>query len=1334
MTCGNPQLVEEDTILKQVYQLPRPYRTLLWLRYGIGVSLPECAAILGEPVKKVSKRLHAARANLLIGILSDAQEEACKACVHILLERSDGMLMHQGEAIAQFEEHLKQCSSCQTDANRLSVFEQALSGEMNQRWPLPILSEAALLELNAAIPIRPEKHSLPMLAPSWVRAGWIGLFILAFIAVGVFWMQMSEDESVPDGINLPVGRVLPELIHTAAASELVFPDSPNAQGVQYIAQDQSDDGNWVVYILYEIHSGGTGDSYQERVFLYDTTTNTSQNIYDSQIISLSTPEYWVNTPGISADGSWITFSAPQSLSSQAGETCFTDSGMLCLDIYVFNRHSAEIDRITQGWSGEPANGHSYSPAISSDGQIIGFWSSASNLIEGQESTCNSDEQLRNCTFGYIYSLEHQAISMLPVFENQEVLPAAHMSLSADGSFIAFTIGINNPDGGLLNVQSFIFHRNRDTLEGINKTPDGMPGNGNTYGAVLDASGRYVAFVSESTNLVPDDTNGAVDVFRRDLLTGEVVRVSAGFGGEQSDADSGILTPDSGLIGLDLSPDGQQIVYLSSASNLVENPGTCSPASKGLCNGLYFRDLRTSQTELVAPRRSNEFYYQPVLSGDGQWINYVVMRNECQPLFDCAEIRRYERRRGWTYTITDFASDLPGYSWTKYASLSLPGVQTYAMIFSENGDYLATANSDAKVRIFQTIDQSEIATLEGKTPSAIISLDFSPDGTLLAGGTAAGEAYVWEVPTRRLLFFADEISARVIDIFFSTGGDQLIVVTADELTIWQFGEQLLTRVQRIDLEGPGILDTDLSPTGNLLASARQDGTVWLQMLPNGLLLARLSGSQVAMYDVVFTPDGTRLASRSVDGMVNLWQISWQGFGALDVTPLNSYSFPYWMGNLGIMADGSSLATIMSDGGVGIWNVNNAQTFRISTPQIDRLALAPNGDTLATASHEGIYLWNGPGMTDGAYFSRTETDTLPQVDFLSGVGMADLQSGSWPSSLGQSSNLYRLDELWSNDLIAPAHLPEWIVFDSAYQLEDEKILLYYTVEKSTDESSGLFILEQQVDHAQLSMLSVGNSAEIYSTSWDDVQAEYVRGEWLPVWDSSVIMADMDWAWNNQASAERLTWMHDGILITMYYIDSSPAATIIGLEDMLQIAAGFQSVAQPPPSFSGSFEYIVQYGDTCSGIADRFHVSDQTIVAMNQLDANCDLIFAGQTLQIPITSRSYDLFEADLDCDGIAERVEVSFVEQMGLWSSVRVLSIADTGFYQPAWEWRLVDTAVERISWVTVLGGESCPQYLAVEVTGSYQRYWSLFAWDGSTMQPVEIDPDELERWLESSGVE
>jgi WD40 repeat protein/LysM repeat protein len=1333
---GNPQLFEDGAILEQVYQLPRPSRTLLWLHYGIGISPPECAAILGEPVKKVGKRLHAARAKLLTGILPDTQEEACKACVHILLERSDGMLKHQGEAMAQFEEHLKQCSSCQGDANRLSLFEQSLISEMIQRWPLPILSEAALLELNAAIPIRPEKTSFPILATGWIKAGWTGLFILAFIAVGVFWMRMSGDESVPDGIDTPVDRELPELTHAAATSELVFPDPPNTQGIQYIAQDQSEDGNWVAYIVYEIHSGDTGDTYQERVFLYDTAANTSQKIYDSQSIPLAATETWFNPPGISADGTWITYSAPPSLSSQEGETCFTESGLLCLDIYVFNRHSAEIDRITQGWNGEPANGHSYSPAISSDGQVIGFWSSASNLIEEQDGTCDSDEQLRNCTFGYIYSLETQATSMLPEFGYQEVLPAEHMSLSADGSFIAFTTGIKDPDGGLLYVQSFIFDRNRGTLESINKTPDGIPGNGDAYGAVIDASGRYIAFISASSNLVSGDTNGFTDVFWRDRLTGALVLVSTGMAGEQADGNSGIPVPGFGSISLDISPDGQRIIYASAASNMVENPGTCEPGQQDMCYGLYLYDLRVDRTALIAPRRSDGYNYFPASTADGRWISYVGIHSDCQPTSNCSDLLRHDLLRGWTYDLNEEPIDLPGYLWRNYRNLSLPEVQTYALTFSDDGHYLASANSDIKVRIFDTSDPSDLIVLEGKNPSVIISLDFSTDATLLAGGSAGGDVYVWEVQTGSLLFAIGEIPGRVIDVFFSTGSEQLIVVTAGELSIWQVGEQTLTRIRHMEFEGPGILDADLSPAGNLLATARQDGTVWLQMLSNGLILARLSGSQVATGEVIFNMDGTRLASRAVDGTINLWQISWLGFGALDVTPLNSYSFPYWMGNLGILADGSSLATILSDGGVGIWNINNAQTFRISTPQIDRLAFVPSGDTLATASNEAIYLWNGPGLTDGSYFSRAETDILPQVDFLSGVSMADLQSGSWPSSLGQGSNLYRMDELWSNDLIAPAHLPEWIVLNGAYQLDDGNILLYYTIEKGTDETSDLFILEQQVIGEQIPMLNVGNSAEIYSPSWDDVQAEYVRGEWMPEGNLEGELAEPNWRWDNTATSERLSWQNGDILVAIVHVGSPSDLSIIGMDDMLQIAQGLQLVNPPPRVLDGSFEYIVRPGNTCSGIADRFGVEIETIVAMNQLDDGCDLIFAGQSIYIPIVNPGFEFYDADFDCDGMDERVEVRFVGKFGLWSSwLRVLVIGDSGFYQQAWDRMWGNFEIERIDRVAILQTESCGPYLAVEVDSDFHSpYWSIFSWTGSAMQPVEISPAELQRLLESNRVE
>src|SRR5438067_2367503 len=54
---------------------------------------------------------------------------------------------------------------------------------------------------------------------------------------------------------------------------------------------------------------------------------------------------------------------------------------------------------------------------------------------------------------------------------------------------------------------------------------GAQGNGVSSSASVSADGRYVAFYSQATNLVPGDTNGTFDVFVRDLLTNTTTRVS-----------------------------------------------------------------------------------------------------------------------------------------------------------------------------------------------------------------------------------------------------------------------------------------------------------------------------------------------------------------------------------------------------------------------------------------------------------------------------------------------------------------------------------------------------------------------------------------------------------------------------------------------------------------------------------------------------------------------------------------------------------------------------------------------------------------------------------------
>ena len=87
---------------------------------------------------------------------------------------------------------------------------------------------------------------------------------------------------------------------------------------------------------------------------------------------------------------------------------------------------------------------------------------------------------------------------------------------------------------------------------------------------IHRAGRYVAFSSDASNLVEGDTNGAVDIFVRDLDAGTTVRVSVALDGSQA-----LLPPLScgggfteGSFNPQLTPDGRFVAFISNVSNLV----------------------------------------------------------------------------------------------------------------------------------------------------------------------------------------------------------------------------------------------------------------------------------------------------------------------------------------------------------------------------------------------------------------------------------------------------------------------------------------------------------------------------------------------------------------------------------------------------------------------------------------------------------------------------------------------------------------------------------------------------------------------------------------------
>ena len=83
----------------------------------------------------------------------------------------------------------------------------------------------------------------------------------------------------------------------------------------------------------------------------------------------------------------------------------------------------------------------------------------------------------------------------------------------------------------------MYDRQTDTIERVSVAADGTQGNGYSITPSISADGRYVAFYSVASNLVPGDTNGTTDVFVYDRQTDTIERVSLASDGTQGNGSS-----------------------------------------------------------------------------------------------------------------------------------------------------------------------------------------------------------------------------------------------------------------------------------------------------------------------------------------------------------------------------------------------------------------------------------------------------------------------------------------------------------------------------------------------------------------------------------------------------------------------------------------------------------------------------------------------------------------------------------------------------------------------------------------------------------------------------
>jgi len=282
-----------------------------------------------------------------------------------------------------------------------------------------------------------------------------------------------------------------------------------------------------------------------------------------------------------------------------GDTNNTD------DIFVRDTLTNTTTRVSVDSAGNQGNRDAYGASISADGRFVAFSSFASNIVP---------EDTNNTSDIFVRDLLTNTTTRVSVDSagNQANSFSGSASISGDGRFVAFGSNSSNLVPGDPNYRDEIFVRDLSTNTTTRVSVDsaGNLGNGYSYGPSISADGRFVAFSSDATNLVPgDDTNSSRDILVRDRLTNTTTRVSVDSAGNQANSSSFVPS---------ISADGRFVAFYSEATNLV-------PGDTNNTYDIFVRDRLTNTTTRVsldsAGNQGNGYSYSPSISADGRFVAF-----------------------------------------------------------------------------------------------------------------------------------------------------------------------------------------------------------------------------------------------------------------------------------------------------------------------------------------------------------------------------------------------------------------------------------------------------------------------------------------------------------------------------------------------------------------------------------------------------------------------------------------------------------------------------------------------------------------------------------------
>jgi hypothetical protein len=356
------------------------------------------------------------------------------------------------------------------------------------------------------------------------------------------------------------------------------------------------DGRFVVYASDSSDVVARDNNGVRDVFIFDKWVGTTRRV------SVSTDgdeaNAACNSPDVSADGRFVVFH------SAATNLVPMDTNGVS-DVFMHEIPSGNTIRVSVNSGGIQGNGSSTSSVVSDDGSSVVYASAATNLVAGDTNAVTDIFKL-NLTTAITTRVS------VSTGGTQANGPCADAVVSSDGRYVAFYSSATNLVAGDTNAEGDVFRRDTQspTTIRISVHSNGTQGNGLSRFPAISANGSFVAFRSAATNLVSGDTNGANDVFRRDVSTQTTVRVSVSSANAQANGASSNPS---------ISSDGRYIAFDSVATNLVTDDTNSQ-------NDVFRRDVQSSATVRASlstqEAQGNGASDSPAITGSGNEIAFI----------------------------------------------------------------------------------------------------------------------------------------------------------------------------------------------------------------------------------------------------------------------------------------------------------------------------------------------------------------------------------------------------------------------------------------------------------------------------------------------------------------------------------------------------------------------------------------------------------------------------------------------------------------------------------------------------------------------------------------